>query len=63
MLEELPIGLYLVGLVEVRAWPHVTGALALDCLFLKARLLRSEFLLAVKQLLCLFFSGVESRVV
>ena len=63
MLKELPASSWRLGVDDVGARTHVAGAFPLDRLFFEARLLRSEFLLVVRQVLRLLLFGVEGSVV
>ena len=63
VLNELPAGCWYISVDDVGARTHVAGAFPLDRLFLEARLLRSKFLLVVRQLLRLLLFGVEGSVV
>ena len=63
VLHEPPASSWCVCVDDVGARTHVAGSLPLDRLFLEARLLRSEFLLVVRQVLRLLLFGVEGCVV
>lgn len=63
VLNEPSAGCWCLGVDDVGTRTHVAGAFPLDRLFLKARLLRSKFLLVVRQVLRLLLFGVEGSVV